>query len=170
MSANMEALSRAYSPAAVTVEWGTPQELFDGLSAELGPFTLDVAASTELHLCEHYFTKGDDGLSRPWFGRVWCNPPYGRSIRAWIEKATREIHRGRSELVCMLLPARTDTRWFHDLVMLPVVLGGPSEVRFLRGRLRFVGASAGAPFASMVVIWRRSSGVTGTRAETVRAM
>lgn len=125
-----------------TDEWETPQDLFDRYGA-LYHFSLDVAASDKNHKCEKYFTKEDDGLSKTWRGAVWCNPPYGRRVGAWVQKAYE------SEcLVVMLLPARTDTRWFHDYII------GKAEIRFIKGRLRFGSAKNTAPFPSMIVIYR----------------
>jgi site-specific DNA-methyltransferase (adenine-specific) len=161
MSEGTEAV-RGYFPKSATVEWGTPPDLFEALNRELGPFDLDAAASDENHLAPAWFTVKDDGLSKAWWGRVWCNPPYGRELRRWTAKATLATHHlGKAELVAMLLPARTDTRWFHETILVPNAIGGPSEVRFLRGRLKFGGARTVAPFASMVVIWRKSA--TGRR-------
>jgi site-specific DNA-methyltransferase (adenine-specific) len=145
---------RAYIPPSGRDDWGTPDQLYMELAREFRGFDLDPAASEERHLAPAYYTPEDDGLSREWFGRVWCNPPYGRDLGRWITKARDEVLQGHADLVVMLLPARTDVRWFHDLVAVPAVSGGPSEVRFLRGRLRFHGASAVAPFPSMVVVWR----------------
>jgi site-specific DNA-methyltransferase (adenine-specific) len=82
-----------------------------------------------------------------WNGRVFCNPPYS-NIRDFLEKGRNEIEAGRAEVVVYLLPARTGTRWFHDLIL------HRGEIRFLRGRLRFGDASNVAPFDSMVVVFR----------------
>ena len=134
-----------YIASAVRSDWETPRELFQALDAEFH-FTLDVCATEKNHKCERYFTPEQDGLSQNWGGQVcWCNPPYGREIADWVKKATES-----SATVVMLLPARTDTKWFHDFVY------GKAEVRFLRGRVRFVGADAAAPFPSMIVIFREA--------------
>lgn len=126
-------------------DWRTPPDLFAQLDAEFR-FTLDAAASDENALCSRYFTEADDGLSKPWgWERVYVNPPYADSAK-WIEKAATEAKRGA--LVVMLLPARTDTRAFHQHIY------GKAEVRFLPGRLRFVGTRHAAPFPSMVVVFR----------------
>ena len=132
--------------------WETPQGLFDALDAEFH-FTLDPCASSENAKCKTYFTAADDGLLRSWKGhRVFMNPPYGRDIGNWVVKAARVLHCSNSRihpvLVVGLLPARTDTRWFHDYIY------NKAEIRFLKGRIRFVGAKHSAPFPSMVVIWR----------------
>jgi phage N-6-adenine-methyltransferase len=122
--------------------WETPQVFFDALNAEFG-FTCDVCALPENHKCDLYFAPWNDGLAQEWTGVCWCNPPYGRQVGQWVKKA--------AESCCttvMLLPARTDTKWFHDYIY------GHAEIRFLRGRLKFGGCSNSAPFPSMVCIFR----------------
>jgi phage N-6-adenine-methyltransferase len=126
-------------------EWSTPQVLFDNLDAEFG-FTLDVCASSENAKCERYYSKQEDGLKQPWTGVCWCNPPYGRDIGCWVEKAWQCSKEGRATVVC-LLPARTDTRWWHEFVC------EAKEVRFLKGRLKFGGQENSAPFPSAVVVF-----------------
>ena len=91
--------------------WETPQDFFDMLDAEFG-FTLDAAADAQNHKCPRYYTREQDGLKQPWPGAVWCNPPYGRQIDKWVQKASYENAVNNNTIV-MLLPARTDTRWFH---------------------------------------------------------
>jgi len=133
--------------SSTTPEWGTPQEFFDALHVEFG-FTLDVCASDENYKCEKYFTKHDDGLMQPWTGVCWMNPPYGREIGKWLEKAVSSWKEGAT-VVC-LVPSRTDTAWWHDYVV-------QGEVRFLRGRLKFVspdGSGGTAPFPSAVVVFQ----------------
>ena len=128
--------------------WETPQEFFDELNKEFH-FTLDVCATPENAKCEKFYTVEDDGLSQPWDGVVWCNPPYGREIGRWVLAAS--VASGtRGSTVVMLLPARTDTRWFHDLIYQKDRV----EVRFLKGRLKFGGGKNSAPFPSMVVVFR----------------
>ena len=124
--------------------WETPQDLFDKLNAEFR-FTLDVCATADNAKCLRYYTPEQDGLSQPWEGIVWCNPPYGRSVGAWVQKAALSALAGA--IVVMLLPARTDTRWFHRWIY------RRAEIRFLSGRLKFGGAKNSAPFPSMVCIW-----------------
>lgn len=115
-------------------EWNTPDCLFDELNSEFR-FNLDVCATPENAKCERFFTKEDDGLSQSWDGcNVWCNPPYNKEITKWTKKACET----KNAVICMLLPARTDTKWFHDYV-----LGKASEIRFIKGRLRFSGYSRG---------------------------
>lgn len=127
-----------------TDEWPTPQEFFDRLNEEFG-FELDVCAIPENAKCPHYFTKRENGLLQKWTGVCWMNPPYGREIGQWVKKAYESALDGAT-VVC-LLPARTDTGWWHDYCM-------KGEVRFVRGRLKFGGASENAPFPSAVVIFR----------------
>jgi len=130
-----------------TDEWSTPQKFFDGLNAEFR-FDLDPCASAENFKCKNYFTKEEDGLNQDWGGHsVFCNPPYGRQIPKWVEKGFNESKKPKTTVV-MLLPARTDTSWFHDYCY------GKAEIRFVRGRLRFGGCVYNAPFPSMVVVFR----------------
>jgi phage N-6-adenine-methyltransferase len=130
--------------SSATDEWATPQGLFDALDAEFG-FTLDVCATAGNAKCEQFYTRAEDGLSQTWAGVCWCNPPYGRQIGRWIAKARQSAEAG-STVVC-LVPARTDTAWWWEHCL-------HGEIRFLRGRLKFGGAAAGAPFPSAVVIFR----------------
>ena len=126
-------------------DWETPQDLFDKLNGQFG-FKLDACATPETAKCPRYFTPEDDALSQEWhpYGSVFMNPPYGREIGAWVEKAYREALNGCT-VVC-LLPARTDTRWFHGYCL-------QGEIRFLPGRLKFSGYKNSAPFPSMIVIF-----------------
>lgn len=124
--------------------WETPQDLFDKLNAEFR-FTLDVCATADNAKCLRYYTPEQDGLSQPWEGIVRCNPPYGRGVGAWVQRAALSALAGAT--VVMLLPARTDTRWFHRWIY------RRAEIRFLPGRLKFGGAKNSAPFPSMVCIW-----------------
>lgn len=126
--------------------WETPQDLFDRLDAEFG-FDLDACALPQNAKCAAYYTPEQDGLSQPWDGVVWCNPPYGRNIGKWVQKAHDENRRNNNYIV-MLLPARTDTKWFHDYIL------GKAEIRFIRGRLKFGGSKNSAPFPSMVVVFK----------------
>ena len=129
--------------------WATPQDFFDKLNEEFN-FQLDVCATAENAKCEKYYTKEQDGLSMPWTGTCWCNPPYGRDIGKWVAKAYAS---SAGATVVMLLPARTDTRWFHDYIY------GKSEIRFIKGRLKFGGSKNSAPFPSMVVIYRPTKSI-----------
>lgn len=126
--------------------WETPQDFFDQLDAEFH-FETDVCATPENAKCERYFTPEIDGLKQEWTGVCWCNPPYGREIGKWVKKASES-----DATVVMLIPARTDTAWFHDYIC------EKAEVRFVRGRLKFGDGSNYAPFPNLVVIFR--GGVT----------
>lgn len=132
-----------------TPEWETPQDLFDLLNAEFH-FDLDVCATRGNAKCERYFTEADDGLVQEWRGVCWMNPPYGKTIDAWMEKAHESGDAGAT-VVC-LVPARTDTSWWWDHARY-------GEVRFLQGRLKFGDAESGAPFPSAVVIFGRAPSV-----------
>ena len=134
--------------SSATDNWSTPQDFFDNLNDEFH-FTLDVCADETNHKCEHYYSKEIDGLSRPWIGTIWCNPPYGRKIGEWVRRAYISSQIG-SATVVMLLPARTDTRWFHDYIYNK----SNTEIRFIKGRLKFGGCKNSAPFPSMIVIFR----------------
>jgi phage N-6-adenine-methyltransferase len=130
-----------------TDEWATPRNLFDRLNQEF-QFTLDPCATNENHKCDRWFTREEDGLLEDWAGRVFMNPPYGREIGFWVKKAYQETQRD-AELVACLLPARTDTAWWHDYCM-------KGEIRFLRGRLKFGDSKNSAPFPSAIVIFRKN--------------
>lgn len=127
--------------------WSTPQDFFDKLDNEFN-FTLDPCALQENAKCKKFFTKEDDGLLQNWDNEiVFCNPPYGREISKWVKKASE----AEGGLVVMLLPARTDTRYFHDYIY------NKSEIRFIKGRLKFGDATNSAPFPSMVVIFKNEN-------------
>lgn len=122
--------------------WATPQSFFDQMNREFN-FNLDVCAISDNAKCERYFSPEVDGLEQDWDGnRVWCNPPYGRQIGKWVRKAAES-----KALIVMLLPARTDTAWFHDYIY------HKAEIRFIRGRLKFGDGKNSAPFPSMVVVF-----------------
>lgn len=130
-----------------TDQWETPQAVFDELNREFG-FNLDPCADEENHKCERFFTAAEDGLKQDWGGyRVFCNPPYGRALPAWVEKCYREGCKDNT-LVVLLIPARTDTTYFHDFIQ------HRAEIRFIRGRLKFGNSKTGAPFPSMIVVFR----------------
>lgn len=128
-------------------EWGTPQAFIDELVAFHGrTFDLDVCARADNAKAARYYTKADNGLTQPWEGFVWCNPPYSNP-KAWVEKAVAESKRPDTYII-MLLPAAVDTGWFHDLVL------PNADIRFLRGRLRFIGwkgTPIGSPTAGNVL-------------------
>jgi len=153
-----------------TVEWETPQEFFDKYN-EIYNFNLDVCATKDNAKCGKYFTKEDDGLSKDWEGVCWMNPPYGRpehpcksnckkkkcvergyhqneyvaGIEDWMKKAYEESCYTHTTVVC-LVPARTDTNWWHEYAM-------KGEIDFIRGRLKF-GSKDAAPFPSAVVVFK----------------
>lgn len=130
-------------------DWETPRALFDRLDATYH-FGLDAASSHKNAKCEAHYTAEDDGLAQEWggHGTVWCNPPYGRTSPKWIEKMAAEAAKGVP--IVALLPARTDTRAFHDhIYQKPNV-----RIEFIRGRLKFENdgvAGQSAPFPSMLV-------------------
>ena len=145
-------------------DWATPQDFFDKCNAEFG-FTLDACATNENAKCLDYFTKEEDGLKQSWAGhRVWMNPPYGKDIPKWMAKAYHESQNGAEIVVC-LVPARTDTKWWHDFAE-------KGEKRFVKGRLKFLSVDGplrratksvtegrhaqnlGAPFPSVVVVFK----------------
>lgn len=127
-------------------DWATPADVYAALDAEFG-FDLDACASDANAKARTYYTPAEDGLRQPWRGVVFCNPPYGRDIGAWIAKGH---HSAREEgaTVVMLIPSRTDTDYWHRYVM------RADEIRFIRGRLRFGNAENSAPFPSAVVVFR----------------
>lgn len=127
-------------------EWYTPQKIFDSLNEEFD-FNLDPCATDENHKCDNYFTKEDNGLKQSWGGyRVFCNPPYSE-ISQWVQKSYEESLKPNT-IVVMLIPARTDTKYFHDYIY------HRSEVRFIKGRLKFSDSKQPATFPSMIVIFR----------------
>lgn len=127
--------------SSVHVHWSTPRKLYAALDEEFH-FTLDPCG---LHEDGGLFARYD-GLLAPWTGeRMFCNPPYGPDIDRWLARSAEP------DLIVYLLPVRTDTRWFHRWV-LPLA----REIRFLKGRLRFGDAKAGAPFPAMLVVYRRT--------------
>lgn len=129
-----------------TNEWATPIKTFQELDAEFH-FNLDPCATHENHKCDKYYTIEEDGLQQDWGGqRVFCNPPYGRVIGDWVRKCYEESQKSDT-VVVMLIPARTDTAYFHDYIYHKA-----KEIRFVRGRLHFNEAGP-APFPSMIVIF-----------------
>ena len=134
-------------------EWETPQDLFDELNREF-EFTLDVCATPQNRKISNFYTKEQDALKQEWHGVCWMNCPYGRQIVSWIQKASDSAKEGAT-VVC-LLPARTDTKWFHEYIWDGLTHKPRTgvEVRLLKGRLKFGGAANSAPFPSMIVIFR----------------
>ena len=133
-------------------DWETPQKLFEELH-EKHNFTLDAGATDENAKLPNYYTIEDDALKQRWEGRVFVNPPYGREIKHWVEKAYKESLQSYNECVVMLIPSRTDTSYWHDYIF-----GKAKEIDFLRGRLKFeVNGKAGqpAPFPSAVIVYSK---------------
>ena len=111
-------------------DWETPQDLFDELDEEFD-FDLDPCTNGENQKCDKYFTKEQDGLKQDWQGHnIFVNPPYGRQIKHWVKKCYEEGQKENTTVV-MLIPARTDTRYFHDYIY------HKAEIRFIKGRLKF---------------------------------
>lgn len=137
-----------------TDQWATPQCFFDKLNM-IHNFDIDVCAANDNAKCSKFYTQKENGLQKTWHLEktkkgcpvCWMNPPYGRTIGQWIAKAYEESLKG-CKVVC-LLPARTDTRWFHDYCRKGAII-------FLRGRLKFGDGKNSAPFPSMLVIFDRS--------------
>jgi len=128
-------------------DWATPWEVFRQWDLTFGPFTLDVCATAHNAKCKRYFSPEDNGLVQTWSGICWMNPPYGRGIDQWLDKAALEVRAGHALRVVCLLPARTDSAWWHDLIF------PRCTVYFLRGRIRFEGAAHSAPFPSAIVLF-----------------
>ena len=130
-----------------TNEWSTHQAFFDELNKEFN-FTLDPCATSENAKCTKYFTVEDDGLKQDWSKDVvFMNPPYGREIKYWVQKAYEESLKGAT-VVC-LIPARTDTTYWHDYIF-----GKADDIRFIKGRLKFGGSKNPAPFPSAIIIYK----------------
>lgn len=130
-----------------TDEWATPQEFYDRLNEEFH-FTLDPCALPENAKCKRFFSPAENGLAQDWGGEiVYCNPPYGRAIYDWVRKCSAEAQKPYT-IVVALLPARTDTRYFHEFIYQKA-----REIRFVKGRLKFGNSKNAAPFPSMVVVF-----------------
>lgn len=124
--------------------WATPDDFFNKYHDKYG-FNLDVCANKSNAKCERFFSIEENGLEQDWNGVCWMNPPYGREIYRWMRKALYSAEQGAT-VVC-LVPARTDTAWWHDYAM-------KGEVEFIRGRLKFGGHVNNAPFPSAVVVFK----------------
>ena len=141
---NVTALKTMFS--STNGEWETPQSFFDMLEKEFG-FTLDPCCTPETAKCDKYYTTEDDGLSKSWEGHtVFMNPPYGRNIKYWIKKAYEEGKKNNT-IVVVLIPSRTDTKYWHDYCM------KAKSIMFIKGRLKFGGSKNAAPFPSAVVVF-----------------
>lgn len=132
--------------SSATDDWATPQDFFDKLHKEFH-FELDVCASESNAKCQKYFDKDEDGLKQEWVGSCWMNPPYGRGIEKWMQKAYESTRKGNGTSVVCLVPARTDTRWWHQYA-------AQGEIYFLPGRLKFGNSKNSAPFPCAVVVFR----------------
>jgi phage N-6-adenine-methyltransferase len=133
--------------------WETPPELLEALATVFGRFDLDPCAPRKTRTrvkARSHFTAEDDGLTLPWHGTVFVNPPYGRTLAKWVAKARSEVEGGRAGTVVALLPARPDTSYWHDHV------AGHATVYFFRGRLRFGDSQQSAPFPSALAVWGAS--------------
>ncbi len=127
--------------------WETPIAFFKELNNEFN-FTLDPCCYENSAKCQKYYTPKEDGLIQSWEGEiVFCNPPYGRAMYSWVKKCSEESKKSNTKVV-MLIPSRTDTRYFHEFIYKKA-----TEIRFIKGRLRFGEAKDNAPFPSMVVIF-----------------
>lgn len=136
-----------------SLDWATPQHFFDQLEEKFGKFTLDPCANQSNYKVKNRFTAKENGLERDWSGhKVFMNPPYGRVIKDWIKKA---YHEGQKEntVVVALVPARTDTRYWHDYVM------KAHSIYFVRGRLKFGNGENSAPFPSAVIVFKQDEGL-----------
>ena len=131
--------------------WATPHAVLDLLYEVLADgFDLDPCSpgrGVSRVRARMHFDAADDGLALPWHGRVFMNPPYGRTISKWVAKAAREVGEGRAEMVIGLVPARTDTAWWHSSVAFR------ADVWLLKRRLAFGDGAACAPFPSAMVLW-----------------
>ena len=134
-----------------TGEWSTPQDFFDKLNWRFGEFNLDPCADYTNTKCANFFTEAEDGLSKSWEGFTsFINPPYGRGMDRWIQKAYEESRKEDTRVV-MLIPARTDTNYWHQYVM------KADEVYFVKGRLKFGDSENSAPFPSAVIVFDGSN-------------
>ena len=133
-------------------KWQTPQDFFDKLNEEFD-FTLDPCCQIDSAKCNKFYTPKEDGLIQDWQGEtVFVNPPYGRDLKFWVEKCSNESKK-ENTIVVMLIPARTDTRYFHEYIY------HKSEIRFIKGRLKFINPKTklqadAAPFPSMIVVMK----------------
>ena len=125
--------------------WYTPQDFFKKYD-DVYKFETDVCATDDNTKCAKYYTEEMDGLSQEWRGVCWMNPPYGRTISKWMKKAYESSLSGAT-VVC-LVPARTDTNWWHDYAM-------KGDIEFIKGRLKFGGSKNSAPFPSAVVVFKQ---------------
>jgi phage N-6-adenine-methyltransferase len=128
-----------------TDNWETPTQFFMSMVAKYGDFDIDVCANATNAKCAVYFDKLQNGLKQQWVGKCWMNPPYGRTIKLWMQKAYESSLNGAT-VVC-LVPARTDTSWWHEYAM-------KGDIDFIRGRLKFGNSTNSAPFPSAIVVFK----------------
>lgn len=131
-------------------EWRTPRRLFVRLGALYGPFDLDAAATGMNALAQRFYSREENGLVRPWNAlAAWCNPPYGSETPKWIDKAVNEVHgTGACHRAVLLLPGRTDTRWFHERLW-----PWAREILLMKGRVPFEGFEGQSPmFPSLIAV------------------
>jgi len=127
-------------------DWSTPQEFMDKLPVT---FDLDVCAYDSTTKAPKWFTEADDAFTKQWEGRCWMNPPYGQALPKWLEKAYKESLCSYCDAIWCLIPARTDTKWFHNIAC-------KGKIILLKGRVSFEqnGKPVGSPaFPSMLVIY-----------------
>ena len=132
-------------------DWETPADFFAKVAARHN-FTIDLAATKVNAKCARYYNSRDNALSQDWVGEIaWCNPPVGRGLNEWIEKAAQTVASSAETIIVMLVPARTDTKWFHNFCL----ENDNCTVEFIKGRLKFGGSSTPAPFPSMLLTFRK---------------
>jgi len=139
-------MSSGYIAKAKSVEWTTPKKLFEFCVRHFGEFELDLAATKENALAPRFFDEHQDALTQEWSGLCWCNPPYGRGIAKWVDKAIDETSRGKTTEIVMLLPARTGVKWFYKLFV-----NKAARIYFIKGRLHYGDGTTAAGFDSMIV-------------------
>jgi len=152
--------------SSTSENWETPKALLESLYSVFGAFDLDPCSPTSnKHTApvkaKVHFTQDDDGLSLPWFGHVFCNPPYGKALGHWVAKAYEESRCGNTQTIVMLIPARTDTKFWHQCIV------GKATIFFLKGRLKFGNVDQVAPFPSCLVVWGGSDDLL-TNLQTIR--
>lgn len=143
--------------SSASAEWYTPPDLFNEWNIKYGPFDLDPcpAATSPIKKLIPISCANKSGLTSSWFGRVYCNPPYGREIGQWTRKAQQEIQNPNTDIIVMLVPARTDTAWWHEAI------DAGAQPVFLRGRIKFWGPESpyksSAPFPSALLIFKKET-------------
>lgn len=129
------------------MDWETPYEFFTKID-HIFHFSLDVCADDSNTKCLHFYSKEDNSLTKTWQGICWMNPPYGREITKWLEKASKEITKEEKTIIIALVPARTETV-YHFKYVYPFA----KAILYIAGRIRFVGATNSAPFPSELIIY-----------------